>query len=482
MAKVLLALDTDQIKRYVFATGKLKEIRGASSILDELNRTEMANQITGTKIYAHGGSGLFVVNSLAEAEKATQRVKRLYAENTAGAVSISAVTVELQQNFDKNKTDIRPYWKLLARKLDLIKMQKTTPHTILTFPYFRHCDSCGEYNAKQIDEDEIVCPVCMKKREKNYEIRNEAIRQKKPLPQTFEDIGEFSRPEGYFALLYADGDGFGTEIEKNCRTLCEIGKFATAVDRALRKSADTATKKLRLSSNSFDTLLQGGDDLVIALPAQYALEAASEIVTGFRKRIRKYLKKELTISAAVVWAHDKFPFANFLHLTESTLRFAKTDGVKRGQRGLINFLVVSNANHLDFEKFYKRELITKGPVKIVRTLRPYTPDALNELLKARRNDKVAKAPRSKIQQLRQAVFRQSFQQANLDAIMALSHWRDEERRKFFMQLPTQLLPDAQNRVFPWVIRDEEYRTPFADLAEIFDFTEGESDAAENESH
>jgi hypothetical protein len=37
----LVALDTDHIKEYVFGTDKLKEIRGASSLLDYLNRIVM---------------------------------------------------------------------------------------------------------------------------------------------------------------------------------------------------------------------------------------------------------------------------------------------------------------------------------------------------------------------------------------------------------------------------------------------------------
>ena len=41
MRKSLVALDTDHIKGYVFGTDKLKEIRGASSLLDRLNRQVM---------------------------------------------------------------------------------------------------------------------------------------------------------------------------------------------------------------------------------------------------------------------------------------------------------------------------------------------------------------------------------------------------------------------------------------------------------
>ena len=64
----LVALDTNHIKRYVFATDKLKEIRGASSLLDHLNRRVM-DQIAAhpafhaQKVFANGGSGLFLLDA-----------------------------------------------------------------------------------------------------------------------------------------------------------------------------------------------------------------------------------------------------------------------------------------------------------------------------------------------------------------------------------------------------------------------------------
>lgn len=474
MSKVLLALDTDQIKRYVFATGKLKEIRGASQILVDLN--EMMKRIEGEIIYANAGSGLFVVEANSASDTIT-RFQNIYAERTSGAASVTGAFVDLPPNIDS----IQPYWKRLSRKLELAKAQKAGPQTILTFPLLRHCDSCGEYSASIEYDEGLICPVCLAKHKRIDEVNKESRKNNIPFPETFEDISDHSRPQGYFALLYADGDGFGTEIEKRCRTLAEIGVFATAVEAALKKSVEAATN--HISKDAFSVLLQGGDDLIVALPAQHALRAAHEIAVTFHKEIQETLKMPLTISAAVVWAHDKFPFARFRRLTESALKFAKTEGVKRGERGLINFLVVSNANHLDFGTFYKKNLaLDKNGLKIIRTLRPYTPEALDRLMEARRSDKVAQAPKSKIQQLRQAVFRQSFQQASLDAMMTLSHWRDETQKKYFMQLPIQLMPKAQSFIFPWVRKDGEYRTPFADLAEIYDFTAGESDAAENESH
>ncbi|HLC15822.1 MAG TPA: hypothetical protein VJL89_06310 [Thermodesulfovibrionia bacterium] len=45
MNRVIASFDTDRIKEYVFSTGILKEIRGASTLLDELNRKEMQEKI-----------------------------------------------------------------------------------------------------------------------------------------------------------------------------------------------------------------------------------------------------------------------------------------------------------------------------------------------------------------------------------------------------------------------------------------------------
>lgn len=43
----LVALDTDHIKEYVFGTDKLKEIRGASPLLVQLQETFCANHKKG---------------------------------------------------------------------------------------------------------------------------------------------------------------------------------------------------------------------------------------------------------------------------------------------------------------------------------------------------------------------------------------------------------------------------------------------------
>ena len=59
--KLLVSFDTDRIKEYIFATGRLREIRGASAILDELNRLDMvekSSEFRAEKIYAISSFGI----------------------------------------------------------------------------------------------------------------------------------------------------------------------------------------------------------------------------------------------------------------------------------------------------------------------------------------------------------------------------------------------------------------------------------------
>ena len=86
----LVSLDTDKIHGYVFDTNRLQEIRGASSILDTLNRRTMSEIAKkgygGQKVFANGGAGLFLIEGdEARAEEYGQRIQREYRENTNGA-------------------------------------------------------------------------------------------------------------------------------------------------------------------------------------------------------------------------------------------------------------------------------------------------------------------------------------------------------------------------------------------------------------
>src|SRR5579872_4873543 len=94
----LVALDTDHIKQYVFGTDRLKEIRGASSLLDRLNREGMKSiahkaDVDAKTIYANGGSGLFLVAT----DKADEIRRRIHSEFHSKTIGGATVTYAMQE-------------------------------------------------------------------------------------------------------------------------------------------------------------------------------------------------------------------------------------------------------------------------------------------------------------------------------------------------------------------------------------------------
>jgi len=469
MVDSLIAFDTNQIKQYVFATDKLKEIRGASAILDELNREFMPKIVKGETVYSHGGSGLFVVERGCE-QSTIAEVQRIYALHTGGAASITGVSCELPDGFDRTNGDIRPLWGQLSIRLNSVKARNLRAQAIVTHPLLRPCVSCGVFYGSELRDTETVCLACACKRDKNI-----AIREQYPdKPDDFDKIGACSTPNDYFALIYADGDGLGRELGK-CETLDKVQQFAKAVDESLREAVKEAIDGL--PTQGYDQLLLGGDDLVMVIQAQSALEVALKIVDLFSAKTHSKLGKALTLSTAVVWAHVNFPLRALLDIAESTLKFAKKEGARRGEKGLVNFLVVSSANHLNYNEYYKQVLkLEIGQETLYRTLRPYTTADLRELLRWRR--RYSAAPRSKIEALRRAVFQPSRQQSMIDGLATLFHWRSVEQRMACYKLPPNCKPGTEQS-FPWASVNKEYYTPFADLAELWDFTPTGEDTDEN---
>lgn len=224
MSQSLIAFDTDHIKGYVFRTGKLKEIRGASSLLDRLNRVKRFTIAKAKKldpkaitVFANGGSALFVI-ATDKAEQLGADVQKLYRMETGGGGSITYVIQPIPPN---NATDImtekeldehitmRDLLKLMRLRLRLAKdsqsdgkLQDEPRLDVVALPTHAllfTCKSCGLAYAQEMDEPEtLYCRVCIGKRDEDEAVRigkrngKEIIR--KGIPDIIRDIQSGSPP------------------------------------------------------------------------------------------------------------------------------------------------------------------------------------------------------------------------------------------------------------------------------------------------
>ncbi|HLZ55610.1 MAG TPA: hypothetical protein VKR06_01575, partial [Ktedonosporobacter sp.] len=236
--KTLIALDTDHIKQYVFATDRLKEIRGASSILDYLNRETMlrlAEKFQAERVYANGGSGLFLIDA-EKAEQFGQQVQRTYQEQSQGGASITFVTQELPDNIEGIRTDglsdeakhmlqkypihIQPIMTHdLSGELELLRYRlrekKAYPDVpiiaLSSHPFMRSCDSCGveyaERPYREADSEPAVfyCASCREKQREDDQV-------KKRIPAALHRIDKHKRiTQGHLwnrILIYLQEAGY----------------------------------------------------------------------------------------------------------------------------------------------------------------------------------------------------------------------------------------------------------------------------------
>ncbi len=224
----LLSADTDRIKDYVFETAKLPEIRGASMILDELNRSRIPelfrrkglpvgdNDSPSCIVYAGGGSLLALapeelVDELAEeienlyprhtdAATITCVVKRIRPDELIAASDqstyedVMALREKLSKDewkriidyyHDDNETGDeltreqfmrrKNFSEIVALQGILLRREKESKKNacfIDAIPYARRCDACQIRPASRFvrePEERYLCPVCLRKFDGTYD-------------------------------------------------------------------------------------------------------------------------------------------------------------------------------------------------------------------------------------------------------------------------------------------------------------------------
>lgn len=386
MGLSLVAFDTDHIKEYVFGTDRLKEIRGASSLLDRLNRDVMRKlaekSYDGVTIYVNGGSGLFLIDSAKAVEFGTH-VQREYRRLTAGGATITYVVQSLPAGTPDTLEDLEmimkyPMPNTLALLRYRLREQKGHPHARInepSDPLMRLCDSCGIFYAVEHVPIEAAyyCQSCLNKQVEDGDVRDYIttwIGQQKPRkdfesplwkevlerlqrynyylpddterPEDLNVFGEFRQAKDYLGLIYADANGMGKKFEE-LSTLREVQDFAQKIDEAVywamcKVISDRLPVKERGKKSwvfPFDILLIGGDDIVLvtpaaqAMPVAYALaERFYTLTNGEPRQDSKEQAETHSLSVGVVLAPTNYPFSLMLNLVEDTLKFAKMDGSK----------------------------------------------------------------------------------------------------------------------------------------------------------
>ena len=518
MLKWLASLETDKIKEYVFATGRLKEIRGASALLDDLNRQMTPDQApkAGVEVvFMGGGSAMLVFDQQSAALQFCERVAALYLETT-GSCSITTTV----QSYDPDvKERDRPDSFHSAMQAAGSHLQSAKfasgriPSALLSQPLWVRCERCGIYPATARDRDPgtgwvQVCQVCKTKRENSqpaaHDLKDNSPaarfkRQAQDFPAGLVFPNELGELGDYIGLVYADGNGIGNFIRDHIDTPEEMRAFSSMLEQAIQQSLEDATRpfwKSNLDGKTvpFLPIILGGDDVLLITTGRIAMRVASQLCLKFQEHMlalsESILLKnprlfhgqpiQVGMSAGVMIAKSSYPLFALEPLAAELLRSAKklTNQLKpdHGIQPAIDFRVVSSTSASSLAAIQNYEYsIRKG---IQATCRPYPCNRLARLARPAWGDieeavdllRGAHFPRNKLHAWQELLHASSDLQAELDLSVIRSHLSRAEK-ELMGDITTRLLHfnNALDLFIENIPERGQKSSPLADIEEIYEF-------------
>ncbi|MBD6615634.1 type III-B CRISPR-associated protein Cas10/Cmr2 [Komarekiella sp. 'clone 1'] len=348
------------------------------------------------------------------------------------------------------------------------------------------------------------------------------------------EIGNTSTPNAFVAYIYADGNNMGGYIQK-IQTPQEYQQFSNDIFKATEQSVYKALAKHlhpHLLNNikdqdkvhrnghwihPFEVLTIGGDDVMLIVPADKALDIAKTIGEEFENYlvtqadgyksdknyqsllVHRYKGEQqisgknqcrLSMSTGVLITAEDTPIYYAEKLTNQLLKSAKKlakDLKKHGYNGgTVDFLVMKSVTMIssNINEFRTQGLIKSGTrqQKLKLYAAPYTLHELGGLLETAKALKDAEFPRSQLYQIRSLLER-----SKQTAILNYRYFRVRLSDKKAQDLLKQQFEDAwckpknpanNGNLAPWMSLKEEkegtdekvtYETIWRDLVDLYPF-------------
>jgi len=340
--------------------------------------------------------------------------------------------------------------------------------------------------------------------------------------RSLREIGNASK--GFVAYIYADGNNMGGYIQQ-IQTPQEYKKFSEDIFQATEESVYKALaqylKPHQLNNltdpdnknrngcwiHPFEILAIGGDDVMLIVPADRALDIAKTIGEEFENLLllsnsssyqvtprcfyhryspdRALLSQcKLSMSAGVLITAEDTPIYYAEKLTNQLLKSAKKTGKKLLKDagyfgGTIDFLVMKSVTMIssNIESFRDEGLTLDRGAKLKLYAAPYTLHEIGGLIESVKALKKAKFPKSQLYQIRSFLER-----GKQTTILNYRYFRTrlkqgkQELRQDFEEAWCNAKTNPGN-VAPWMYDAENkvYETIWREIVDIYDFIEEDSE-------
>jgi CRISPR/Cas system-associated protein Cas10 (large subunit of type III CRISPR-Cas system) len=345
MSKYLYGASVQGIQEFILKTNKLKEIIGASKIVEDMDNIKFQKEY-GLKeepeiLLQAAGNIRLVFNNIEDLEKVVKNFPKDRMLEAYG-ITISQAVVKYINDYKIDSKELEKKLKIQRNKVSLpidfhFNILKQNPRTALPL----------------VSENEDK--ATNQKVERFQKFANE---QKSKDRKTIFDIEKLSNDKNKIAIIHADGNGLGNIVKDLAEN--EIVEFSKRLDEATKKAYKTAS----FGISEIRKVILGGDDLTVIINANKALTFTKKFLEEFEKNTKKIYKDyDLTACAGITYCNEKYPFHYAVKLAEDLCKHAKKDSKDFAKKQNLDlapssfmFHNIQSSNVENFSKLIEDEL------------------------------------------------------------------------------------------------------------------------------
>lgn len=503
-----------KVKQYFLETNEIKDIRGASMLLDNINRVRIPayiknNFIQESIIYA-GGGNIFAIVKSGYGESLAVEIEKTYEEVTITAqnvaVCLSGISLldiseenykqtlgRLQDSIndrqmskidfrvDKFEGNINYNCEGEKDKIDINESNKYNDE-------LKRCSNCRIRRAThkigyKKDEEKYLCVSCLHKnkvggKEGRESFKRDFIDYAKEHDieiDTKENINLLSdiktNDSNTIGIIYGDGNNMGAVIQ-NVKNLLQMRYFSEKTEKSIYGAVYGAIME-EMRDNTFEIIAIGGDDIFIIVPGKKALGISRCIGERFDNVFKNYSEDKfaITMSLGIAIAKNNKPVQYLFDLSMQLLKTAKAKS-KEVHSGTMDIMVLeTDASFASTVKFIRNKLKKKDNSKeIINTLRPYTWSEFKNVEDAIKKLK-EKGLRSKAYNYMNFALERSMDEGNL--YYSYQFVRADGEKGTFNEVFNSLGKNEFYESIPmsmYLKKKDKYYSPWLDIVELWDYT------------
>lgn len=402
------------IQGFIFQTNKLRDIVGASELVEEICTTKFASLVSGNELTYKDAKDylkedknaiLFAagnVKYIFESKEACEKVVRVFPKEVsefAPGITVSQAVVKMEGKFEKFEDAVNELEKRLrtqrnkpmkSQTLGLMGILRSRQSGLPVVKITKgksgeeHWDAAKLAKLKRAEYSGADTKV--EDRESMQDLCKKAFGLKSIFNRNIaHDIEDLTKDNDWIAVIHADGNGLGQIVQKIGKDAETFRKFSQLLDEATTLAAVKAYEAVKGDFNNSESekdfipirpIVLGGDDLTVVCRADLALKYTETFINEFENQTKEKLgkiikennvfekgdiKDRLTACAGIAYVKSSYPFYYAYELAEALCSTAKKDA-KAGCDGelpksCLMFHKVQDSFTEDWSAIVKRELM-----------------------------------------------------------------------------------------------------------------------------